>query len=43
MDKKIIAKILSGLSNKDIRFKDLRVLPLTLGFTERVKEDHHKI
>jgi predicted RNA binding protein YcfA (HicA-like mRNA interferase family) len=41
MNKKILNKILSGLSDKDIRFSDLRKLLLSLGFSERIKGDHH--
>jgi hypothetical protein len=32
---------LSELSDKDIRFSDLRKLLLSLGFSERIKDDHH--
>jgi len=41
MNKKILNKILSGLSDKDIRFSDLRKLLLSLGFSERIKGDHY--
>ena len=41
MSKKILNKILSGLSDKDIRFSDLRKLLLSLGFSERIKGDHY--
>jgi predicted RNA binding protein YcfA (HicA-like mRNA interferase family) len=41
MNKKILNKILSGLSDKDIRFSDLRKLLLSLGLSERIKGDHH--
>lgn len=34
-------KILSGLSDKNIRFSELRNLLLGLGFNERIKGDHH--
>jgi len=38
--KKIIGKILSGTSDANIKFSDLRKLVLSLGFNERVKGDH---
>jgi len=41
MAKKIIDKVLSGLSDQNIRFEDLRKLLLSLGFDERIKGDHH--
>ena len=41
MDKGILEKVLSGLSDKNIRFGELRRLILSLGFDERVKGDHH--
>jgi len=41
MSKRIIDKVLSGLSDKNIRFEDLRKLLLFLGFEERKKGDHH--
>jgi DNA-binding transcriptional MerR regulator len=41
MSKKIIDKVISGLSDKNIRFEDLRKLLLFLGFEERIKGDHH--
>ena len=41
MSKRIIDKVLSGLSDKNIRFEDLRDLLLFLGFEERIKDDHH--
>ncbi|HSL88293.1 MAG TPA: hypothetical protein VK870_03230 [Ignavibacteriaceae bacterium] len=39
--KNILNKVLSGLSDANIRFTDLRKLLLLLGFKERVKGDHH--
>jgi hypothetical protein len=39
--KNILNKVLSGLSDANIRFTDLRKLILLLGFKERVKGDHH--
>ena len=41
MKKGLIEKILSGLSDKSIRFEDLRKLLVSLGFDERIKGDHH--
>jgi len=41
MGKEIIEKVLSGLSDKNIRFEDLRKLLLSLGFDERIKGDHY--
>jgi len=41
MGKEIIGKVLSGLSDKNIRFEDLRKLLLSLGFDERIKGDHY--
>lgn len=41
VDKEILDKILVGLSDKNIRFSDLRKLILRLGFDERIKGDHH--
>jgi predicted RNA binding protein YcfA (HicA-like mRNA interferase family) len=38
---KMLEKVLSGLSDKNIRFEDLIKLVSNLGFTERVKGDHH--
>jgi len=41
MDKRILDKVLTGLSDKNIRFSELRNLILSLGFNERIKGDHH--
>ena len=41
MDKGILEKVLTGLSDKNIRFSALRNLVLSLGFDERIKGDHH--
>lgn len=38
--KKIIDKILNGLSDKNINFNDLRKVLLKLGFKERIRGDH---
>ena len=41
MDIKVLEKVLSGLSDKNIRFNDLRMLLLNMGFKERIKGTHH--
>jgi hypothetical protein len=41
MDKRILEKVLSGLSDKNIRFSELRSLESSLGFDERIRGDHH--
>ena len=41
MKKGIIDKVLSGLSDKNIKFEDLRKLLASFGFEERIKGDHH--
>ncbi|MBI5573203.1 MAG: type II toxin-antitoxin system HicA family toxin [Elusimicrobia bacterium] len=41
MNRKILEIILSGLSDKNIRFNDLRKLVFSLGFAERIKGSHH--
>jgi hypothetical protein len=41
MDRKILDKVLSGLSDKNIRFQELSKLLIDFGFSERVKGDHH--
>ena len=41
MDKGILKKVLTGLSDKNIRFSELRNLVLSLGFDERIKGDHY--
>jgi len=38
---KFLNKLLSGLSDKNIVFEDLRKLILSFGFKERIKGDHH--
>ena len=38
---KLLAKILSGTSDRNIDFEDLRKLLLRLGFNERIKGSHH--
>jgi hypothetical protein len=37
----LLQKILSGLSDRNIRFSDLRTLLSALGFAERIRGDHH--
>ena len=39
--KNVLEKILSKVSDKNIRFTELRKLILSLGFYERIKGDHH--
>lgn len=39
--KNIFASVMSGITDANIRFTDLRKLLLTLGFKERIKGDHH--
>lgn len=39
--KEILEKVLSGISDKNIRFSELRKLVISLGFKERVKGSHH--
>jgi hypothetical protein len=41
MDKKTLDRVLRGLSDKNIRFQDFKNLLRDLGFSERVKGDHH--
>ena len=41
VNRKILGKILDGLSDKNIRFQDLRKLLISLGFSERIRGDHH--
>jgi predicted RNA binding protein YcfA (HicA-like mRNA interferase family) len=41
VDKRILEKVLSGLSDRNVRFGELRKLLLSLGFSERIKGDHH--
>jgi predicted RNA binding protein YcfA (HicA-like mRNA interferase family) len=39
--KDILRKVLSGFSDKNIKFSDLRRLLFRLGFDERIKGSHH--
>jgi len=41
LNKKFLLKLLSGLSDKNIEFRDLRKLMIDLGFKERIKGDHY--
>ena len=41
MDKKTLDKVLSGLADKNIRFQNIKKLLNDLGFSERIKGDHH--
>ncbi|MFQ5715416.1 MAG: type II toxin-antitoxin system HicA family toxin [Candidatus Scalinduaceae bacterium] len=41
MGKRIKDKVLSGLSDKNIRFEELRRFLASLGFDERIKGNHH--
>jgi HicA toxin of bacterial toxin-antitoxin, len=41
MDKDVLERVLTGLSDKNIRFSDIRNLVAGLGFAERRKGDHH--
>jgi Fe-S-cluster formation regulator IscX/YfhJ len=42
MSRKILHKVLSGLADRNIRFKDMRKLLNELEFFERIKGDHHR-
>lgn len=39
--KKLLVKILSGTSDRNIDFEELRNLLIRLGFEERIKGSHH--
>jgi len=41
LSKDTLDKVISGLSDKNVRFDELRKLLLSLGFNERIKGDHH--
>ena len=41
MNRKILEKVLSGLSDKNLRFRDLIKLLSDFGFSQRIKGDHH--
>ena len=40
-DKRVLERVLSGLSDKSIKFNELRNLVRSLGFDERIKGDHY--
>lgn len=39
--KDVLKNVLSALSDKNIKFSDLKKLILDLGFSERIKGSHH--
>ncbi len=41
MSKRALEKVLAGLSDKNIKFSELREILLDSGFAERIKGDHH--
>ncbi|GBC84041.1 hypothetical protein HRbin11_00462 [bacterium HR11] len=41
MGRRTLERVLSGRSDKNIRFADLRRLLLSLGFQERIRGDHY--
>jgi hypothetical protein len=41
MGKDIVDRILAGLSDKNIRFEDLKRMLMSFGFDCRIKGDHH--
>ncbi len=41
MNRKILDRVLSGLRDRNIRFQDLEKLLSDLGFSVRIKGDHH--
>ena len=41
MDKKVLDKVLTGLSDKNIRFQNLKKVLNDFGFSVRIKGDHH--
>jgi len=41
MDKKTLNRVLSGLADKNIRFQDITKLLNDLGFSVRIRGDHH--
>ena len=41
MRKRVLQRILSGASDGNVRFEDLRSLLAGLGFAERIRGDHH--
>ena len=41
MDRKVLNKVLSGLSDRNLRFRELVKLISDFGFSEGIKGDHH--
>lgn len=41
MRKRVLQQILSGASDANVRFDDLRAVLVGFGFTERIRGDHH--
>jgi len=41
VDKKVLDKVLTGLSDKNIRFQNLKKVLNDFGFSVRIKGDHH--
>lgn len=41
MNKKVLDKVLRGLSDKNIKFQDLSKLLNDFGFSKRTRGDHH--
>ena len=41
MRKRVLQQILTGASDANVRFEDLRSLLAALGFAERIRGDHH--
>jgi predicted RNA binding protein YcfA (HicA-like mRNA interferase family) len=41
VERKTLSKVLGGLADKNIRFQDLKKLLSDLGFSVRIKGDHH--
>ncbi len=41
MDKKILKKVLTGLSDNNIRFENLRRLLIDIDFSERIRVSHY--
>ena len=38
---RLLRTVLSGQADRNVRFRDLRRLLIVLGFTERIRGDHH--
>jgi hypothetical protein len=39
--KRVLQQVLSGASDANVRFEDLRSLLASVGFAERIRGDHH--